>query len=63
MVTDGPYLEAKEHLAGFWVIDVPDREAAFVRAAEASRACGCAVEVRPFDTMSGGPADLARPVA
>lgn len=50
VVTDGPYLEAKEYIAGFWVIDVPDRETALRLAADASKACRGKVEVRPFNT-------------
>jgi hypothetical protein len=52
LMTDGPYLETKEMLAGFWVVDAPDMEAALRLAAEASRACGAQVEVRPFDDLS-----------
>jgi hypothetical protein len=48
LVTDGPYLEAKEHIGGFWVVDVPDLDAALALAAEASQACQGTVEVRPF---------------
>ena len=51
IVTDGPYLEAKEHLAGFWVVDAPDLDAALALAAAASKACGGKVEVRPFDGL------------
>lgn len=47
---DGPYLEAKEHLGGFWVIDVPDLDVALDLAAQASKACRGKVEVRPFHT-------------
>jgi hypothetical protein len=46
--TDGPYLEAKEHIGGFWVIDVPDEATALDLARRATVACGGAVEVRPF---------------
>ncbi|MBA0046397.1 YciI family protein [Mycobacterium sp. NPDC050853] len=46
--TDGPYLETKEHLGGFWIINVPDLDAALKWAAEGSEACGEPVEVRPF---------------
>lgn len=46
--TDGPYLESKEHIGGFWVIDVPDEETALALARKATVACGGAVEVRPF---------------
>jgi hypothetical protein len=50
VVTDGPYLEAKEHIGGFWVIDVPDLDTALALAAEASQACEGTVEVRPFQS-------------
>jgi hypothetical protein len=46
--TDGPFLESKEYLAGFWVWEVPDPDAALKLAAEASRACNRRIEVRPF---------------
>lgn len=48
VVTDGPYLETKEHIGGFWIIDVPDLDAALRWAAEGSKACSGKVEVRPF---------------
>jgi hypothetical protein len=48
VMTDGPFIEAKEHLGGFWVIEAPDLDAALAWAAEASVACQGAVEVRPF---------------
>ncbi len=48
VVTDGPYLESKEHLGGFWVVDVPDLDAALALAAQGSKACRAPVEVRPF---------------
>jgi hypothetical protein len=48
--TDGPYLEAKEHLGGFWVIEATDLDQALALAAEASKACRGQVEVRPFHT-------------
>lgn len=47
---DGPYVEAKEYLGGFWVIDVPDLDVALDLAAQASKACRGKVEVRPFHT-------------
>ncbi|WP_332644658.1 YciI family protein [Aeromicrobium sp.] len=49
VVTDGPYLETKEYLGGFWVIEAPDLDAALKIAAEGSKACGGKVEVRPFE--------------
>jgi hypothetical protein len=48
VVTDGPFLEAKEHLGGFWVLEISDLDAALKLAGEASKACGAPVEVRPF---------------
>ncbi len=52
VVTDGPYLEAKEHIGGFWVINVDDLDAALRWAAECSAACRSPIEVRPFDGYS-----------
>ena len=46
--TDGPFLESKEYLAGFWIIEAPDLDVALKLAAEGSRACRGKVEVRPF---------------
>ncbi len=48
LVTDGPYLETKEHIGGFWVLDVPDRAAAVEWGRKAAIACRAPVEVRPF---------------
>ena len=48
--TDGPYLQAAEHLGGFWVIEAPDLGTALRLAAEGSKACRGKVEVRPFQT-------------
>ena len=52
MVTDGPYLEAKEALGGFWVIDAPDLDVALKLAAKGSKACRGKVEVRPFEGLA-----------
>ncbi|MFI7422390.1 YciI family protein [Nonomuraea sp. NPDC049684] len=48
MVTDGPFLESKEYLAGFWIIEAPDLDVALRLAADGSRHCNRRVEVRPF---------------
>jgi hypothetical protein len=48
LFTDGPFLESKEYLAGFWVFEAPDLDVALKLAAEGSRACNRRVEVRPF---------------
>jgi len=39
MFTDGPFVESKEHLAGFWVIEAADLDVALKLAAEGSKAC------------------------
>jgi hypothetical protein len=49
-VTDGPYLETKEYLGGFWIIEAPDLDAALEWAKQGSVACRQVVEVRPFHT-------------
>ncbi len=53
VITDGPYLESKEHIGGFWIVDVPDLDVALALAAEGSSACQGKVEVRPFQDTSG----------
>jgi hypothetical protein len=40
IVSDGPFAETKEFLAGFWIIDVEKRERAYEIAARASSAPG-----------------------
>ena len=52
VMTDGPYLETKELIGGFWVIDAPDLDVALRLAAEGSKACGGKVEVRPFEGLA-----------
>jgi hypothetical protein len=46
--TDGSYLESKEYLAGFWIIEAPDLDVALKLAAEGSKHCNRRVELRPF---------------
>jgi hypothetical protein len=48
VVTDGPFAETKEHLGGFWILELPDLDAALKLAGEASAACALPLEVRPF---------------
>jgi|SRR6185437_16806383 hypothetical protein len=48
MFTDGPFVESKEFLAGFWIIEAADLDVALKLAAEGSKACNRKVEVRPF---------------
>jgi hypothetical protein len=54
MFTDGPFVETKEWLAGFWVIQAPDLDVALKLAAGASKACNRKVEVRPFQGIASG---------
>ena len=46
--TDGPFVESKEYIAGFWIIEAADLDVALKLAAEGSKACNRKVEVRPF---------------
>lgn len=48
MTTDGPFVETKEQLGGFSIIDVADLDAALEWAEKMSEATTCAIEVRPF---------------
>jgi hypothetical protein len=48
LVTDGPFIESKEYLGGFWVIEAPDLDVALKLAADGSKSCNRRVEVRPF---------------
>ncbi|WP_410672016.1 YciI family protein [Amycolatopsis sp. cmx-4-68] len=48
VITDGPFVESKEFLAGFWIIEAPDLDVALKLATEGSKACNRKIEVRPF---------------
>ncbi|MGQ0846295.1 MAG: YciI family protein [Sporichthyaceae bacterium] len=48
VTTDGPFVETKEMLGGFWVLELPDLDEALKVAERASAACRGAVEVRAF---------------
>src|SRR4051794_18365161 len=48
LVTDGPFVESKEYLAGFWIIEAADLDAALQLGAAGSKACNRKIEVRPF---------------
>jgi hypothetical protein len=50
-VLDGPYVDSKEQLGGFYAIDVPDLDAALAWAARCPGASHGVVEVRPFWVM------------
>jgi hypothetical protein len=47
-MTDGPYIETKEHLGGFWVLEAADLDEALAWGRKAAVACRAPVEVRPF---------------
>jgi hypothetical protein len=46
--TDGPYLESKEHIIGFWIVEAPHLDVALRLAALGSRHCNRRVELRPI---------------
>ena len=48
LVTDGPYLETKEHIGGFWVLECANLDEALEWGRKAVIACRAPVEVRPF---------------
>jgi hypothetical protein len=48
LFTDGPYVESKEYLGGFTVVDVADEQAARLWAGKIAVACGWPQEVRRF---------------
>ena len=48
VITDGPYVESKEWLGGFWIVEAADLDAALELARKGSAACEGRVEVRPF---------------
>jgi len=50
-VTDGPYIEAREHIGGFWILECADMDEALAWARKAVVACRVPVEVRAFLKM------------
>ena len=48
VMTDGPFVEAKEHVAGFYVINADDLDAALAWAGKVAEATNHPIEVRPF---------------
>ena len=61
LITDGPYLETKEHIAGFWVLEAADMDEALSWGRKAVIACRARVEVRailfmPAPTLPSTPA-------
>ena len=52
LITDGPYLETKEHIGGFWILEAADLNEALAWGRKAAIACRAPVEVRPFGQPS-----------
>src|SRR5689334_24944511 len=48
ILTDGPYVEGKEHLGGFTIVAAPDLDAALEWGAKLARATTLPIEVRPL---------------
>jgi hypothetical protein len=48
LITDGPYLETKEHIGGFWVLEAANLDDALAWGRKAAVACRAPVEVRPI---------------
>jgi hypothetical protein len=48
LITDGPYLETKEHVGGFWSLEAANLEEALAWGSKAVVACRAPVEVRQF---------------
>jgi hypothetical protein len=51
LLTDGPYLEAKEHIGGFWILNASNMEDALEWGRRAVAACRASVEIREFLAM------------
>ncbi|MQA08146.1 MAG: hypothetical protein GEU98_06250 [Pseudonocardiaceae bacterium] len=53
VMTDGPFVESKEHIGGFYIIDAADLDDAVAWAGKVVEAIGAPIEVRPFYDVSG----------
>src|SRR5262249_40362719 len=58
LVTDGPYIETKEHIGGFWILEAADIDEALAWARKGAVACRASSEVReilfrPAPTQGG----------
>ena len=51
LVTDGPYIETKEHMGGFWILEAADMDEALAWARKGAKACRTAIEVREIFFM------------
>jgi hypothetical protein len=46
VITDGPYLETKEHVGGFWILETADLDEAMEWARKGAKACRASIELR-----------------
>ena len=53
LTTDGPFVESKEHLGGFYIIEAEDLDAALGWASKVTGAINAPIEVRPFVDLPG----------
>jgi hypothetical protein len=62
LITDGPYLEAKEHIGGFWILEAADMDEALAWARKACLDPRSRGEVRemPYSSLPGGTAHPSR---
>ena len=51
LLTDGPYLETKEHVGGFWILETADLDEALTWARKGAKACRTAIEVQEIFFM------------
>jgi hypothetical protein len=54
LTTDGPFVESKEHLGGFYIVEAADLDAALTWAGKTTAIIGAPIEVRPFWDQHGG---------
>jgi len=54
LTTDGPFVEAREHLGGFYIIEAADLDGALGWAARVTRTISTPIEVWPFADTAGG---------
>jgi hypothetical protein len=55
VTTDGPFVESKEHLGGFYIIQAEDLDAALAWASKVTTAIEVPIEVRPFADYADEP--------
>ena len=63
MVTDGPFIEAKEVLGGYWMIDVKSKDEAIAWASRCPASDNEVIEIRQVHEMSDFPADVQQAAA